>query len=94
MSRVNKVQGNASCEVCGKNQGQCFEVRLGGERHIFDSFECAMDALTPRCAHCGCAFVGHGVQFGNTIYCSHQCANDNSVREYEARIILREQANF
>ncbi len=93
MSRVNKVQGNASCEVCGNAEGQCFEVRLGGERHIFDSFECAMDALTPRCAHCQSAFVGHGVQFGNRIYCSNQCANDDGVREYEARVMLREQAH-
>jgi hypothetical protein len=94
MSRVNKVQGSARCEVCGNSRGQCFEVRLGGERHIFDSFEFAMDALTPRCAHCGCSFVGHGLQFENAIYCSYQCANDDGVREYEARIILREQANF
>lgn len=94
MSRVKKVLGSASCEVCGNNRGQCFEIRLGGESHIFDSFECAMDALTPKCAYCGSTFVGHGVQLGGTIYCSHQCANDSSVGEYKAHSLFREQSSF
>lgn len=94
MSTIRKVQGNAGCEVCGNNNGQCFEVRLGGERHVFDSFECAMRALTPRCGYCGCQLIGHGIVVGNTIYCSHQCANDDTASERQARIALRERAKF
>jgi hypothetical protein len=94
MSRVNRVQGSASCEVCGNTEGQCFEVHLGGERHVFDSFECALDALTPKCAQCGCTFVGHGVQLGNTIYCGYDCASAASAREYKARVSQRQQVNF
>ena len=94
MGRIKKVQGNVSCEVCGNNQGQCFEVRLGGERHVFDSFECAMHELTPRCAFCGCQILGHGVQFENAIYCSDQCANDNGVRDFETRIKYKEKESF
>jgi len=94
MSSENKMHGKASCEVCGNNRERCFEVLLGGERHIFDSFECAMLALTPKCALCGCRIVGHGVQVENTFYCSNLCANLHSVREYEAHVLLREQAHF
>lgn len=93
MGRSKSVQENIGCEVCG-NQGQCFEVRLGGEKHVFDSFECAMRALTPHCGHCNRQLTGDGIVVGNTIYCSYQCANDDSTREYEARVITREQANF
>ena len=94
MARIKSVQGNVSCEVCGNNQGQCFEVLLGGEKHVFDSFECAIRALTPHCGYCGCQLTGDGIVVGNTIYCSYQCANDDSTREYEARVITRERANF
>ncbi len=94
MGRIKSVPGNVSCEVCGNNQGQCFEVRLGGEKHVFDSFECAIRALTPHCGYCGCQLTGHGIVLGNTVYCSYQCANDDSTREYEARVITRERANF
>ncbi len=94
MGRIKSMQGNISCEVCGNNQGQCFEVRLGGEKHVFDSFECAIRALTPHCGYCGCQLTGHGIVLGNTIYCSYQCANDDSVREHEQHILLRERANF
>ena len=94
MRRIKSVQANASCEVCGNNQGQCFEVRLGGDRHVFDSFECAMRALTPRCGHCGCELIGHGIVLGNTIYCSYECANEDSTHEYETRVMLREQTHL
>ena len=30
--------------------------------HIFDSFECAIHALAPTCAHCSCRVIGHGVE--------------------------------
>ena len=75
MSRVYKVQGSAVCEVCGNTGCQCFEVQIGGERHIFDSFECALDVLTPQCTHCGTPFVGQGVHVDDAVYCSYECAN-------------------
>jgi hypothetical protein len=91
MGSKNKVNGKASCEVCGMDGEGCFEILLGGERHIFDSFECAMRAMTPICAFCGCQVVGHGVQDRNSFYCSYLCANLHTVREYETRVLLREQ---
>ena len=93
MNRMNNVQNHVSCEVCG-NESECFEVRLGGERHVFDSFECAMQAFTPRCGHCNGELLGHGIVVGDTLYCSYECANDNSTRESKKRVMLREQGNL
>lgn len=84
---------NASCEVCGTT-GQCFEVHLGGERHVFDSFECAMRAFAPHCANCGGELLGHGIVLADTLYCSYECAQEHSAQEYEPRIVLRQQANL
>jgi len=64
----------ATCEVCGNDYDKTFEVILAGESHTFDSFECAFHALAPRCPHCGCRVVGHGVEGDGAIYCCAHCA--------------------
>ena len=64
----------ATCEVCGNDYDRSFEVVMAGESHVFDSFECAIHALAPKCEHCGCRVMGHGVQAGNSIYCCAHCA--------------------
>jgi len=81
MSRDQDAEGTVRCEVCGKNQEQCFEVHLGGERHIFDSFECAIQGLMPKCSLCGDIHIGAGVQIGNTWVCSYPCATQYSAQE-------------
>ena len=64
----------AACEVCGNEYDKAFEVTRGGESHTFDSFECAIQALAPRCAHCECRIIGHGVEVGDSMYCCAHCA--------------------
>lgn len=93
MGRIHKVQGKA-CEVCGETREPCFEVHLGGQRHVFDSFECAMRGLMPKCDLCGCLILGPCVQEGDGSYCSHLCANLYGVHEYESRVFVRERANL
>ena len=85
---------DVTCEVCGSNGGLCFEVRLGGDSHVFDSFDCALIALSTVCGYCGCRILGHTIVFGNTIYCSYECANDDSARQYEAQLKLKEQLHL
>jgi nitrite reductase/ring-hydroxylating ferredoxin subunit len=65
----------AVCEVCGNDYDKAFSVDMGGETHVFDSFECAVHALAPACAHCGCRIIGHGVESNGTIYCCAHCAS-------------------
>ena len=65
----------ASCEVCGNDYYLAFEVITAGQRHVFDSFECAIHKLAPICDHCGCKILGHGVEANGTFYCCAHCAN-------------------
>jgi len=74
-----KINGANSCEVCGNEYEHCFEVRMNGEAHLFDCFECAIHALAPRCIRCGCQVVGHGVEAAGGIYCGTHCARQNGV---------------
>ena len=64
------------CEVCGNDYDNSFEVieAGNGRTHTFDSFECAIHALAPTCAHCDCRIIGHGVQADDSIYCCAHCA--------------------
>jgi len=69
----------ARCEVFGNDYDKAFEVIADGQTHVFDSFECAIHALAPTCASCGCHVIGHGVEAGGAIYCCARCAEESGV---------------
>jgi hypothetical protein len=69
----------ARCEVCGNDYYGSFEVIAAGSRHVFDSFECAIQKLAPTCDHCGCRVIGHGVEANGTYYCCAHCAREEGV---------------
>ena len=64
----------AVCEVCGNDYEMAFEVVAQGARHTFDSFECAIQRLAPRCEHCDCRILGHGVEVQGRFFCCAHCA--------------------
>lgn len=64
----------AQCETCGNEYDRTFEVHMGGKTHTFDSFECAIYELAPRCAKCSVPIIGHGVQAGEQLFCCNHCA--------------------
>jgi len=64
----------AKCEVCGNEYDKAFEVVAAGQRHVFDSFECAIHRMAPMCSHCGCKVVGHGVEAAGAFFCCASCA--------------------
>jgi Rieske Fe-S protein len=64
----------ARCEVCGNDYDKSFEVIAAGETHTYDSFECAIHALAPKCQHCGCRVLGHGVEQDGKLFCCAHCA--------------------
>ncbi len=76
----------ATCDVCGNDYDKSFEVLLAGERRTFDSFECAIHALAPTCAHCGCRVIGHGVEHDGTIFCCAHCAEAENVHGLTDRV--------
>jgi hypothetical protein len=75
------------CEVCGNDYDKAFTVTVrSGEEHTFDSFECAIHALAPKCAHCGCRIVGHGSEADGQMFCCAHCAEHAGVSELKDRV--------
>jgi hypothetical protein len=79
MSEKKNV-GNEPCASCGNQYAHSFEVSMNGERYVFDSFECAIQRLAPRCSNCGVAIVGHGVEADERTYCCAHCARAAGVK--------------
>ena len=69
----------AQCEVCGNDYDKSFEVVMAGKSHTFDSFECAIHMLAPKCEHCGCMVMGHGVEADGKYFCCAHCAAEMGV---------------
>ncbi|HVQ75859.1 MAG TPA: hypothetical protein VMT79_10015 [Candidatus Binatia bacterium] len=67
------------CDVCGNDYRDTLEIRQRGRSGTFDSFECAIQAMAPTCAHCGCRIIGHGVEAGDRVFCCAHCAEVNGV---------------
>lgn len=75
----------ARCETCGNEYDKSFQVVMDGSAHDFDCFECAIEALAPACAHCGCRIIGHGLEAGGATYCCANCARQADVRNLSDR---------
>lgn len=75
----------ARCETCGNEYERCITVVRDGTKHVYDSFECAIHALAPTCAHCGCRVIGHGVESDDQTFCCAHCARKASVPSAQAR---------
>lgn len=68
----------ATCEVCHNDYDKAFEVVAAGERHTFDSFECAIHRMAPVCEHCDCKVIGHGIEVDGRFYCCASCARQGA----------------
>jgi hypothetical protein len=65
----------AICETCSKESGDAFQVSMaGGTAHIFDTCECAMKVLAPKCAQCGARIAGESAHPNAKAYCCAECA--------------------
>ena len=75
----------AKCEYCGNVYDKTIEIKRGGETHVFDSFECAINMMAPQCAHCGCRIIGHGVESGANMFCCANCARESGEKTLRDR---------
>ena len=75
----------ATCDTCGNDYDKTFTVSRGQQSGTFDSFECAIHAMAPTCAHCGCLVIGHGVEEGDAVYCCASCARHHGATEVADR---------
>ena len=77
----------ARCEVCGNDYDKAMEISVGGETHTFDAFECAIHALAPACAHCGCKVIGHGIEAADgSFFCCAHCARAGGHEQAQDRV--------
>jgi hypothetical protein len=60
------------------------EITQQGRRHTFDSFECAIHKMAPRCEHCGCSIIGHGVENAGRTFCCADCARKAGIHAVRA----------
>ncbi|SNR71578.1 hypothetical protein SAMN05192560_0677 [Methylobacillus rhizosphaerae] len=74
-----------TCSLCGNEYDKSFTIQKGGESRVFDSFECAIQAMAPVCAHCHCRIIGHGVEAGGVFYCCAHCAGKAGHQEIRDR---------
>jgi adenylate kinase family enzyme len=74
------------CEVCHNDYDKTFQVVMNNEAHTFDSFECALHALAPVCASCGCRVIGHGVEAEGRLFCSASCAQSTGITGLRDRL--------
>ena len=79
LARESAVKTSDVCEHCGNRYDKAFTVVMHGQPHVFDSFECAIHMLAPRCAHCQCTIIGHGVESRGRYYCCVHCAEEMGV---------------
>jgi hypothetical protein len=70
----------AICDVCGNDYDKAFQITQTGKTMTFDSFECAIQAMAQRCAHCECVVIGHGIEAEGTVYCCAHCAKQSGVK--------------
>jgi hypothetical protein len=82
---TEKVNDMPQCDVCGNDYDKTIVVTQGPRSMTFDSFECAIEAMAPRCAHCGCRIVGHGVETKDQTFCCAHCARQFGVSNVKDR---------
>lgn len=76
----------AKCDQCGNDYDKAFEVRRDGKSHTFDSFECAIEKLAPRCEQCSTRIIGHGLEADGRFFCCDHCAEKAGVSGLRDRV--------
>ena len=81
----------AVCEVCGNEYDKAFEITMQwGVAHL-DSFECEIEAMAPRCAHCGCDHRPWA-RTDDSIFCCAHCAEQEGVKGLADRTLIEVEA--
>ena len=75
----------AICDMCGNDYDGAMQITVDGKTHTFDSFECAIHKVAPRCSHCGCTILGHGLQAEGNVFCCAHCARESGVESLADR---------
>jgi hypothetical protein len=82
-----KLMDEQKCENCGNLYDKSIQIIREEESHYFDSFECAINFMAPRCSHCETRIIGHGVEESGKIYCCANCATHNGTTALRDRVL-------
>ena len=74
-----------TCECCGNSYDKAFELSIGGTAHIFDSFQCAIQVLAPRCFYCKVSIIGYGFEARGQYFCCAHCARQAGIEDVKDR---------
>jgi hypothetical protein len=66
---------DSRCVNCGLDIEKDYILLINGTEYTFDSFECAINFVAPRCTNCNSIITGRGVHVGNEVYCSSTCSH-------------------
>lgn len=64
----------ATCVGCGLNIEKDYILFINGKEFTFDSFECAINFVAPRCAQCNCIIMGQGIEHADQYFCNSFCS--------------------
>lgn len=64
------------CENCGQQHDNAFVILKDGRELTFDSFECAISFIAPRCFHCSQLITGRQVTHEGEVFCSTACSRE------------------
>ena len=68
----------ARCVNCGLNIEKDYILFINGTEFTFDSFECAVNFVAPRCARCNAIIMGRGTHHTDEIFCSPLCSEEKN----------------
>lgn len=66
----------ARCVNCGFNIEKDYILFINGTEFTFDSFECAVNFVAPRCANCNSIIMGRGIQQSGDMFCCSTCSKE------------------
>jgi hypothetical protein len=69
-----------ACNTCGNLYDKSFQIILNDQEYWFDSFECAIEKLAPKCTHCHMKIIGHGIDSQGSTYCCSHCARVHDLK--------------
>lgn len=76
----------AKCDSCGNDYDKSFQLTFSGKTYTFDSFECAIHKVAPRCEHCEVPIIGHGLEKDGRMFCCAHCADHAGVSGLRDRV--------
>lgn len=68
----------ARCEKCGLNIEKDYILFINGKEFTFDSYDCAVNFVAPRCAHCNSIIAHREIKHREEAYCSQYCFKEKN----------------